>query len=205
MKLYLKIAYIFFACLLGTTGVAAQTKEDVRHCAAIKDDLARLACYDRTMSDLPLPKSEPVQQPVAAEAQSGAQEAAPPPVQNVQPVVSENPDSIVSSDESQTPLSAIHDADTTQPLEKSKLLPASEIDEVTTESDQIVAVVTRVTRRARGQHVVTLDNGQIWTEDFASGYFPVAVGDTVTLKKRSISGYRLVTQSGKGYSVERIR
>ncbi len=59
-------------------------------------------------------------------------------------------------------------------------------------------------KRPYGQYAVTLDNGEVWSEQFASHYFPVEVGDTVTIKKRWPSGYRLVTESGKGYNVTRL-
>ena len=81
---------------------------------------------------------------------------------------------------------------------------ATEADEQQ-EPDEFIALVTSVSRRARGGHVVTLDNGQIWAEEFSSRYFPVKAGDTVTIKKRRFSGYRLVVQSGKGFAVERLR
>ena len=50
-----------------------------------------------------------------------------------------------------------------------------------------------------------LDNGQVWSEQTKSSYFPVNAGETVTIKKRKYGGYRLVTESGKAYDVERLR
>ncbi len=67
------------------------------------------------------------------------------------------------------------------------------------------AVVVAVSRRALGQNVVELDNGDVWQEPFASSYFPVDVGDTIIIVKRRFTGYRLVTTSGKAFSVERKR
>lgn len=205
MKNYLKTTYIFFGYLLCTAVVVAQDNDDVRQCATIKDDLARLACYDQTMTDVPLPKNESVQPPVAAEAKAGPMEAPPPTVLDVPSKATGSSQAAISADESRNQPAAISESNSPVTSDTAKSSPAGEIHQVTTESDEVVAIVTDVTRRARGQHVVTLDNGQIWTEDFASRYFPVAAGDTVTLKRRSISGYRLITQSGRGYSVERIK
>jgi len=33
----------------------------------------------------------------------------------------------------------------------------------------------------------------------------IPTGETVTIKKRKYGGYRLVTESGKAYDVERLR
>jgi hypothetical protein len=71
--------------------------------------------------------------------------------------------------------------------------------------DDFTAIVTGVSERTLGQHVVLLDNGQVWQEEFASNYFAVEVGDTVTIKKRFFGGYRLIAESGKGYNVEMVR
>ncbi len=71
--------------------------------------------------------------------------------------------------------------------------------------EQISLTVTRVDRRPHGEHVVYLDNGQVWAEESKNSYFPVNAGDTVTIKKRMFGGYRLVTEAGKAYDVERLR
>jgi len=73
------------------------------------------------------------------------------------------------------------------------------------EPDVLYAAVTKIARQPRGEHVVYLDNGQVWVEQIKSSYFPVDVGDTISLKKRKVSGYRLLTTSGKGYNVKRLR
>ncbi|MEM7500501.1 MAG: hypothetical protein AAF417_00600 [Pseudomonadota bacterium] len=72
-------------------------------------------------------------------------------------------------------------------------------------STELRGTVDKVSKRARGQHVVHLENGQIWQENFASRYFPVDPGDRVTIKKRRFGGYRLTTESGKGFRVERVQ
>jgi len=71
--------------------------------------------------------------------------------------------------------------------------------------DPIIATVTRVSKKSRGEHVVELDNGSTWEQQFASSYFPVAVGDKVEVEKRRFSGYRLISESGKGYGVQRVK
>lgn len=81
----------------------------------------------------------------------------------------------------------------------------SALPEESQEPKQISAVVTDIKRQPHGEHIVALDNGQIWAEEIASRYFPVEIGDTVIIKKRLLRGYRLVAKSGKGFAVERLR
>lgn len=81
----------------------------------------------------------------------------------------------------------------------------SVVPEEPKEPEQITAVITDIKRQPRGEHIVALDNGQIWQEEIASRYFPVEVGDTVIIKKRMLRGYRLVAESGKGFAVKRLR
>jgi hypothetical protein len=62
-----------------------------------------------------------------------------------------------------------------------------------------------IRERPHGQKVVTLDNGEVWSEQFASRAFLVDVGDTVTMKRRTLSeGYRLVAPGGRGYTMTRL-
>ena len=96
-------------------------------------------------------------------------------------------------------------AEETFGLSKYKARTSDDAPDASSTPTQITAIVTEVTRRPHGEHVVVLDNGQIWKEEFSSTYFPVEVGDSVTIKKRMLSGYSLVTPSGKGYSIERVR
>jgi biotin carboxyl carrier protein len=67
------------------------------------------------------------------------------------------------------------------------------------------AVVMDMRTRPHGQIVVTLDNGETWSEQYASRTFLVEVGDTVTMKKsRFSSAYRLVAPGGRAYSMTRV-
>ena len=70
---------------------------------------------------------------------------------------------------------------------------------------EISAVAIEVTKRTRGEHVVTLDNGQVWTEKDAESYFRVMVGDTVIIKKISMGGYRMVGRGNRASAVRRIK
>ena len=70
---------------------------------------------------------------------------------------------------------------------------------------EYTAIVVAIQARPHGQKVVTLDDGEIWSEQYASGAFLVSVGDTVTMKKGMLSSsYRLVAPGGRGYKMTRL-
>jgi len=66
------------------------------------------------------------------------------------------------------------------------------------EAAKITAKVVAVSRRPQGGIVLTLDNEQVWAEQDPGGYFPLKVGDSVTLKPGLLGGYLLTASSGHG-------
>jgi hypothetical protein len=74
----------------------------------------------------------------------------------------------------------------------------------TAELTEISATVTDVRKRPYGEHVVTLDNGQVWTEKDAEYGFRVKVGDTIVIKKGTFGGYRMV-RGNRSSAVIRIK
>jgi len=158
---------------------------DLQACMDIDDDAQRLECYD----DAPGRNSMKTQD-VTRESPAPIHDD--PPGEAVQPHVS----------------GASSDKGTVE--DDSFGLPATvaspiEMAEENQDSNEFIALVTSLSRQPRGAHIVALDNGQVWAEEFASRYFPVKVGDAVTIKKRWLHGYMLVTESGKGFAVERLR
>ncbi|MGB5102609.1 MAG: hypothetical protein WBO04_04725 [Steroidobacteraceae bacterium] len=77
--------------------------------------------------------------------------------------------------------------------EKAKQLPES-----------VTAQVARVRKLPTGELVVTLENGQVWTQIGADPRARVATGDTVTIKKASLGSYLLVTASRIATRVRRV-
>jgi hypothetical protein len=70
---------------------------------------------------------------------------------------------------------------------------------------EYIATVVAIRERARGQMVITLDNGESWSEQYASRGFLVEVGDSVTMKKGLLSSsYRLIAPGGRSYKMTRI-
>ncbi len=151
-------------------------EERIRVCAGEADDTRRLACFDREAGTLP-ETSEKIS--VEAEpAPAVIAETAPPPVA----------ESELTDDFGMTP-----------ELARSKRAGEEEV-----ELREISATVVRVSKRPRGELVVTLDNGQTWTEKNAEYGLRVKVGDTIVIKKGRVGGYRLVGRGNRASQVRRI-
>lgn len=166
-------------------GQAAADSIDDRFaaCAAMTDEAARLSCYDGAADALKPPvvvTESPAAEPVAASEPEPEPEPAPPP----------------------EPAEAPAD-----PLALFGMNPelASQQETAQAELKEIKAVAVDVTKRTRGEHVVTLDNGQVWTEKDAESYFRVKVGDTVTIKRISMGGFRMVGRGNRASAVRRIK
>jgi len=86
--------------------------------------------------------------------------------------------------------------------ELSDQLPAGERP---VELTEISATVTEVSKRPYGEHVVTLANGQVWTEKRAESGFRVKVGDTIIIKKGRLGGFRIVGRGNRSSAVVRIK
>lgn len=57
------------------------------------------------------------------------------------------------------------------------------------------ATVTALEKRARGELLVSLDNGQVWEQKSVDRYFPLEVGDSVVILAGALGSYRLVAGS----------
>lgn len=69
---------------------------------------------------------------------------------------------------------------------------------------RISAKVAGIDKRARGELVVTLDNGQVWAQKEVGAYFPVKVGDPATILAGTLGSYRLVI-ANRATAVTRVR
>jgi hypothetical protein len=190
-------AFSFFA-----QGAAADDSIESRFvaCAAESDEAARLSCFDRAAEALEPPD-------VVAEPQAAAPIAALQP----EPAPSPEPVSAAAATPAPSPESASAPAAApgapVDPVAQFGMNPelASQQETQKVELDEITAVAVEVTKRIRGEHVVTLDNGQVWTEKDAESYFRVKVGDTVIIKKISMGGYRMVGRGNRSSAVKRIK
>ena len=69
---------------------------------------------------------------------------------------------------------------------------------------KISATVTSIEKRARGELVVTLDNGQVWAQKEIGAYFPLKVGDPVSILAGTLGSFRLIA-GNRATAVTRVQ
>ncbi|MFK7915841.1 MAG: hypothetical protein AB8B93_18135 [Pseudomonadales bacterium] len=74
-----------------------------------------------------------------------------------------------------------------------------------TAPEAISAVVVSISKRANGTLVLSLDNDQIWQQRKKDRGLRVKVGDTVTIKRGVLGGYRLTARGNKAFKVTRLK
>ena len=184
---------------------AAAQEAELQRCAELDSDAQRLACFDayferqqegaETSSDAAAPASfaiieaevagEPSATPPAAEAEASAAEVPPPRKQDKASATA----SAAQAETSAAVVPPPRDQDEPPPAERGR-------------PREYTATVVAMRERPHGEMVVMLDNGEVWSEQFASRAFLVDVGDKVTMKRGRFSkAYRLVAPGGRGYQV----
>jgi hypothetical protein len=154
-------------------------------CAKLEDSAERLACFDAAI--------ERQRETAAAPGQSETSAA--------EPDDSEIPEATPAPEPQVVPAQAETSVDAAHPNHEEDVVSSSEREL----PGEYTAVVVAMRERPHGQVVVTLDNGQVWSEQYASRAFLVDVGDTVTMKKGTFSSsYQLVAPGGRGYRMTRL-
>jgi hypothetical protein len=69
---------------------------------------------------------------------------------------------------------------------------------------ELQATVTKVTTRALGELLITLDNGQVWLQQTADPHFDVSVQDKITIKPAALGSYLMVAPSRRSTRVTRL-
>jgi len=157
--------------------------DEPQRCAALHDDRARLACYDSIFGrpaatatvDAPA-----VAGPAAAEAATGTVAGAP-----------------------AAAAATIPEADfgLTEAARRARV-PEESREQI---PESISGTVAKVFRQPAGELVVTLENGQVWTQVQVDARARVAVGDTVTIKKAALGSHLLVTANRYATRVRRVK
>jgi biotin carboxyl carrier protein len=173
-----------FAVLLSGAGLAPAlaaegTADSLLACANETDDARRLRCFDAVVAGLR-------RAPPAPAATAAVRPSAPPPVAP-QPAASPPVAPPTASPEEK--FGARGD------LNPERRHALSAID----------GTVTEVGRRAHGELVVTLDNGQVWTERTANSKIKVKVGDAVKVEAGALGSYDLIAPNGRSSKVTRVR
>jgi hypothetical protein len=71
--------------------------------------------------------------------------------------------------------------------------------------ERLSVKVTELSRKPRGEIIVTLENGQIWQQRDASVNLNVRVGDTVTIREGALGGYWLSNTARQSAQVTRLK
>ncbi len=151
------------------------------------DDRARLACYDSIFGRPAA--AAPLGAPSAAAPATGAVAgtvAAAPVAATPAAAAAANPETDFGLTEAAKRAR--------EPEESGERLPES-----------ISGTVARVARQPAGELVVTLENGQVWTQLQVDPRARVAVGDTVVIKKAALGSHLLVTASRYATRVRRVK
>lgn len=69
---------------------------------------------------------------------------------------------------------------------------------------RIAATVAAIEKRTRGELVFTLDNGQVWAQKEVGAYFPVKVGDQVSILAGTLGSFRLIV-ANRATAVTRVQ
>lgn len=182
----------FVACAWVSMASAA---DPVRHrCAAVADDLDRLACYDAEYGRPEPAGATPTQAAVPA-PQPGAARSAP-----IAPATAAATAAAAVGTAAAPGVSG--DAD----FGLSKWTKRNLDPEAAKAAPQrITARIRHVERQRDGRFVVTLDNEQVWLQTETMSRARVAVDDDITIREASLGSFLLVTASEVATRVRRVR
>ena len=180
--------------VLGTQAAAGDTPQQ---CAAIGDDAERLACYDGIFR---APEGAAVtgaaSTTIAPAAWTGvaaqAATAAAPAAAAAVPAVAASAPAMATPQDDFGLTEAAKRA--REPEGSRERLPESISD-----------TVAKVGWQPAGEFVVTLENGQVWTQLEVDPRARVAAGDTVTIKKAALGSHLLVTANRYATRVRRVK
>lgn len=159
-------------------------------CASEQDVMVRLACYDREVAVL----------------------VARPPAPSTPPPVPMSPSAVPQADRVALP------AETTAAAAVVATVPPAHVDSspepktaaaaatgfgYDRQSESVTATVVKIRKRPYGELIVSLDNGQIWEQKHVDRRFKLHVGDTVTITRGKVSGYRMSGNANKTIQVTR--
>jgi hypothetical protein len=178
-------AWAFLTLAGWVVGAHAAAGDSPQQCAALGDDLERLACYDRifrapAVTAPPAAKAAPVTVGAASTAT-----VAPATSTAAAPVAGTPTDDFGLTEAAKR---------AREPEESRQKRPES-----------ISGAVAGVARQPAGELVVTLENGQVWTQLQVDPRARVAVGDTITIRTAALGSYMLVTANRYATRVRRVK
>lgn len=153
--------------------------EAARTCAAISDAEARLACYDDIFKD------------VSPNAQTAREKTESKPAAKPQPTPTAEPE-LDAEERFGMRGDVARDMLDRQAAQTPKL-------------DELRAKIVAIDWLPRGEFVVTLDNGQVWTQKRKESIGPLKVGDTVTIRAAALGSYRMTASTSRATRVQRTK
>ena len=199
-------AVLYLSVLAFTPALAAIDDENSANafleCAAMQDDARRLECFDKVAAGpqptevlsetADIPQAEPAVVESAAVPAAAATVSAAAITETVAETATESevgPETSALNEFGMNATVAAQSPDSDKP------------DELT----EISATVTDVRKRGYGELVVTLENGQVWTEKEKESGFRIKEGDTVTIRQGTFGGYRMIGRSNRSSQVVRVK
>lgn len=194
------------ALLMGVAAAAAEVAPqlpDVARCRVIKSDAERLACYDKLFA---AGASDPEDAGTSVAASAAA--VTPPPATTPPTPTAATPPPVDSPSPGPAPTAA-----TTPPAKATPddfgfdgRPPPGSAKQKPEVPDEMQARVAGVTTQPRGEHVLTLDNGQVWQQKEPDWHIAFKAGDEVIIKRGAFQSYRLnLRGSNRATPVTRIR
>jgi len=219
----ISLSLLVAGCALMTPGyaqVSTALSEQILECTVLQQDADRLGCFDNLAQQL-TPTPEVVETPEIAVATESVSAAAAVAVATTATLATDSPD------DAEMPATNVSEAESAaEPMAEQAELAVEALSEeqvalgefgmnaelASKQPDrkaeealrEISAKVVEVYKRGYGEHVVTLDNGQVWTEKRNEDGLRIRVGDTVRIKRSSFGGYRIVGSGNRSSPAKRI-
>lgn len=168
----------WLAVLVSTCGDVAAAPPPTHPCASVVGPAERLACYDAAFG---------APEPDADRAANGHARIEPEPGE--------------AAAVSQSPAKSIDQFGASPARERT----SRTVSERELAPDRIEARITGVARRATGQKVITLDNGQVWMQLENERHGQLSEGDRVVISKAALGSFLLQPKAGGPMRVRRIQ
>lgn len=182
---------------------------EILACADEKEVIQRLSCYDREVAAARAQAETPVAPPIIAETPAPAAKPVP-----AAPAMPMNDVAVPAPVEAAPVAAAVAEMAVATvapaPTDNKPVAPApqsmSKEDEFGYDRpmEEITAAVVAIRERPYGELVISLDNGQVWEQKHVDRRFKLDIGETVTVRKGPVAGYRLSGDGNRSIQVQRI-
>ncbi|MBX5462176.1 MAG: hypothetical protein IRZ28_13940 [Steroidobacteraceae bacterium] len=171
------------------SGQSLDASAELLACANVQDNFARLACYDRLNPPRGAMAAQAAEAPKAASAPAPAPAKTPAVAAAAAPAAVAAPAVSAARAEAEFGLSERARRDRNEPAGV----------------DHIVAKVTSVSERPRGELLLKLDNGQTWTQTERRLGTLIKEGETVTISRGALGSFMLTSEAGVATRVRRLK